>query len=286
MNFRFADNVHLQLCDAINSLLPSAQEARIAVAFVKYSGLRLVEPALDKCLERGGHVEFIVGLDFRTTDAQSLRALFKRAASGSQCHLYCYSDPSDYVNAYHPKLYLFDINQTASCIIGSSNLTQGGLKDNVEVNVILEFGKQDDALETIRDIYAQIKYRPSRFAPDVEYIDAYEDTVKEAGSYARRTGNDKGIRKALDFLRQKELSLPKPFVAPDTLGGWQKLVFEKLPPSTFSTSYLYQYAAEFQAVYPDNLHIEPKIRQVLQQLRDLGLVIHLGEGIWVKRTAS
>ena len=89
MNVQFADNVRLRLVDVLNSLLPNTEDARIAVAFVKYSGLRLIEPAVDKCLENGGRVEFVVGLDFRTTDAQSLRALracFKRRVKWPHVH--------------------------------------------------------------------------------------------------------------------------------------------------------------------------------------------------------
>ncbi|MCA1553495.1 MAG: hypothetical protein LC737_03865, partial [Chloroflexi bacterium] len=63
----------------------------------------------------------------------------------------------------------------------------------------------------------------------------------------------------------------------------QKLVYDKLPPNEFSTDSLYPHAPEFQRAYPDNKNIDAKIRQVLQQLRDLGLITHRGQGRWLKQ---
>lgn len=132
MNLQFVDNVSVKLDQSLNVALPESRRVHIAVAFVKYSGVRLIEMALDKCLDRGGQVEFIMGLDFRTTDAQSLRALHTRSNRNPQLRIYCYSDPADNVESYHPKLYLLDMPTAVKGIIGSSNLTQGGLRDNAE----------------------------------------------------------------------------------------------------------------------------------------------------------
>lgn len=46
---------------------------------------------------------------------------------------------------------------------------------------------------------------------------------------------------------------------------------------------MYRYVEEFQKHYPENKHIDAKIRQVLQQLRDLGFIVHLGQGRWRQR---
>lgn len=63
----------------------------------------------------------------------------------------------------------------------------------------------------------------------------------------------------------------------------QKMVYAKLPDHEFSTNDLYQYADEFRDSFPHNRFIQAKTRQVLQQLRDLGLIIHLGQNRWMKR---
>jgi hypothetical protein len=60
------------------------------------------------------------------------------------------------------------------------------------------------------------------------------------------------------------------------------LVFEKLPHGEFKTRDLYEFEEEFRIHYPRNRHIKYKIRQVLQQLKDLGLIKHLKEETWIR----
>jgi HKD family nuclease len=239
----------------------------------------MIEEPLKKCLDNGGDVEFVIGLDFYTTDAavlQNLRALSK---SYPKFGFYCFSDPSDNIVTYHPKLYLFESEGLVKSIVGSSNLTKGGLSENIEINVFLEFERETEKAENIFDIYARIKYQPSRFVPDDEYIQAYQLVVEKAGKPQYRRLETKI---ALERLRELEKNLPKPYTDPIKLHGWQKLVFSRLPDDKFQTSDLYKYASEFVQTYPENKNIEAKIRQVLQQLRDMGIILHFGEGYWKK----
>lgn len=283
MDIQFIDNVSITLEGVLLSMLPEARKVRVAVAFVKYSGIRLLQPALNQCLEQNGQIEFIIGLDFRTTDAESLRALLSLAKQTPKFHLLCFSDPGDKVQSYHPKLYLLDRPKSVVGIIGSSNLTQGGLRSNVEVNVALEFRPDDDKLEPLRDMYSRLKYQPTRFTPDDEYIDAYADLTQRIERVSsRKAYADANVSKALSTLREKEQQLPGPFASPVKLTAWQKMVYAKLPDEEFATTDLYQYADEFRNVFPQNRFIEAKTRQVLQQLRDLGVIIHAGQNRWIK----
>jgi type II restriction enzyme len=50
----------------------------------------------------------------------------------------------------------------------------------------------------------------------------------------------------------------------------------------FTNEDIYAFERELQALHPGNQNIRPKIRQQLQVLRDLGLLIHLRNGIWRK----
>jgi len=45
---------------------------------------------------------------------------------------------------------------------------------------------------------------------------------------------------------------------------------------------MYIYENEFQKFYPQNRHIKDKIRQILQQLRDLKLLKHIATDKWEK----
>ncbi|WP_376786183.1 hypothetical protein [Enterococcus italicus] len=47
-------------------------------------------------------------------------------------------------------------------------------------------------------------------------------------------------------------------------------------------SEVYRYKDRLQLAHPENNHIEAKIRQVLQHLRDMGLIEFIGEGSYRK----
>ena len=53
-----------------------------------------------------------------------------------------------------------------------------------------------------------------------------------------------------------------------------------VPTNTFTTADAYAFTRELERLHPDNRHVRDKIRQQLQVLRDLGLLIHIGRGVW------
>lgn len=168
------DNSINKLSTIINQEFLTAYEARLATAFLKQSGLQLIESSKDSCLSNGNKVEFIVGLDFRTTEVEPLRNLLKKAENNDNFNLFCYSDPSDNVETFHPKLYLFRNKNRLRAIVGSSNLTRGGLQDNVELNVVLDFpDTYSEEAQPFCDFYSRIKFSPTCFVPDEEYINLY-----------------------------------------------------------------------------------------------------------------
>lgn len=50
----------------------------------------------------------------------------------------------------------------------------------------------------------------------------------------------------------------------------------------FNLQNIYDYENYLKNLYPSNNNIRPKIRQVLQQLRDIGLIKFLGSGSYKK----
>jgi type II restriction enzyme len=57
-------------------------------------------------------------------------------------------------------------------------------------------------------------------------------------------------------------------------------VVESLPNRPFSNDEIYASEMKLAAIYPDNHHIRPKIRQQLQVLRDRGLLRQVERGVW------
>ena len=69
------------------------------------------------------------------------------------------------------------------------------------------------------------------------------------------------------------------------LKGWQLIVYQIIENHfncEFNLGDIYEFQGELKKVYPDNFHIEDKIRQVLQQLRDKGLIDFLDKGSYRK----
>ena len=52
------------------------------------------------------------------------------------------------------------------------------------------------------------------------------------------------------------------------------------PSESFTTAEVYAFERELEKLHPDNRHVRDKIRQQLQVLRDLGLLLHVERGIW------
>ena len=53
-----------------------------------------------------------------------------------------------------------------------------------------------------------------------------------------------------------------------------------VPTNTFTTADTYSFTRELEKLHPDNRHVRDKIRQQLQVLRDMGLLLHVERGLW------
>lgn len=263
--------------------MPGASDLRFAVAFLSASGLSLIEPCLRRSFIAGGRVEFLVGLDFLTTEPDALRMLNDMTQAGLPITCYCYSDPFTHAAPmYHPKLYLMANSEQITAVVGSSNLTRGGLKDNVEVNTVILADANDETISDVYAVYNKLKFEQPRVQPDGEFVRLYEALHVNARRKTKAALSDVETRQLKRQLATKIESLRRPTPTAADLFGWQRLVFERLPDGAFRPSDLYGFERDFQRYYPDNKNIRPKIRQILQQLRGLGLLRHVATNVWEK----
>ncbi len=280
----FTDNIKSTLLDALHLRISKAKALNFAVAFMKFSGLHLIEECLKECLKNNGKAEFLVGLDFKTTEPSALRILNGMSKSGMNLKLFCFSDPvTDDAPVYHPKIYIIRGAANVLVSIGSSNLTAGGLRDNVEVNAIIKAKIRDEIVSDVYGLYNRLKSQQYKFEPDAEYIEEYEKLYKIVQKKNKQILQKPEIKSKIIELKEKESTLLKPALTVDDLFGWQKLVYERIPEvEVFRTSDMYDYELEFQKYYPANKHIRDKIRQILQQLRDIKILKHISEDKWSK----
>lgn len=117
----------------LNSLfdVPELQSVICSVAFVNEGGVTEIEERMNQFASR---TMVIAGIRNGITSYQGLRRL--RSIIGNR--LYVFDTGTRYI-LFHPKLYLAVGNLVGKLIIGSANLTLGGLSNNVEASVIADF---------------------------------------------------------------------------------------------------------------------------------------------------
>lgn len=203
-------NRDYRIGDVICQRLQNAEQTQIAVAFLKYSGINVIDRSLRQCLDDGGSVELIAGLDFKTTDPKSIRYFLDLGKKYPKTRFYCFGDrgqnKTDII--FHPKIYLFSKGQEKTSIVGSTNLTRGGLTDNFEVNTIFTEEKNPVYYAQLQAIYDSVKYADSIFSPDEEYLQRYSDVYGAFSKNDDKASQDPGLQKDIREIQEKEGQLP------------------------------------------------------------------------------
>ena len=182
----------------------------------------------------------------------------------------------------HAKTYIFDSRRA---IITSANLTMGGFKNNYECGVLI-----DDA-KTVSDL-------KSDFLTIFKDEERVSVVTEEIVSITEEILNKIPKEKKVKFEKsEKDLFPERVYEAEDdlydagvetitrTLSGWRLDIFNiisQIPANIFNLEQAYIYKNQLQKMHPENLNIEAKIRQQLQELRDLGLIEFMGKGIYRK----
>jgi len=206
---QIVSNTNYPIGKIINQELQNSLETQIAVAFLKRSGIKTIEESLMMSLEKGGKFELIVGLDFKTTDPNAMKFFIDLRKQYKEAHFYCFGDKGDNKNdiVFHPKIYLFRNSKETVSIVGSTNLTQGGLMTNFEVNTIFN-EKQPIYYSQLQAIYNSVKYTDSLFTPDEEYLCQYSDVYKAITTNEEKAKKDEGVKKVIQQMTEKEAKLP------------------------------------------------------------------------------
>lgn len=280
MDIKVIDNSKLKMIDKLNQSIGESHRIRFAVAFAKISGFSLIKDSLNGFFKKSGTAIFLLGLDFSSTDPQVLRDLFAYQESSNLCELLCYRGNQQETTSYHPKIYLFDgVNDQNIAIIGSSNLTRGGLVSNIEANVMISSFGESEIISDLSDTFLRLRLDKDRVIPNIGFIEKYEELYK-----LNKKGKNIRQQKQFKELIEIEKQLPKPRLIANDLSGWMKLVYDRLPDTPFSTSDIYNFEDSFKNIYPDNQNIKAKIRQQLQYLRDYELLENPTRNSWKKRS--
>lgn len=147
--------------DAVRELfnLPDIRKVVLSVAFVSESGVDQIATQLQA---HSAQVTVFAGIRNDITSHQGLKRL--HAISGS---LYVVDTGSRMV-VFHPKLYMVRGKSHARLLLGSANLTLGGLNNNIEAGMLLHLDLSDSNDKAIVDgIEAQLAVLPTDYPGNI-----------------------------------------------------------------------------------------------------------------------
>lgn len=158
----------------------------MATAWAKRSGLSRIATSIRGLRERGGIAEAVIGVD---EGGASLEGLQLAAELFSPVHVF--HDPGP--RTFHPKLYIVESATEATAIVGSGNLTKGGLFTNYEAAVALDLdlASEDDAqtLSQLREYYDALLGSGSACQPlDDELIQHLSEVAVISSESAQNRG--------------------------------------------------------------------------------------------------
>lgn len=117
------------------------------VAFVSTGGLKNIIDQMLAFKEAGGEIKLYLGVNLNATSKEALEKLLEH-----EIESYVVYSPNNII--YHPKIYAFEGDENTRAIIGSSNLTESGLFQNIEASVCVDFESDDEnGSEFLADIY-------------------------------------------------------------------------------------------------------------------------------------
>jgi HKD family nuclease len=191
------ENDSTALGDALSDACSGATRARIAVAFAKGSGLAAA-PSLERLAASGGEVQLLAGVDFQLTDLDAV-SRFDRPPSVAKVYLHPFGEERV---VFHPKVYLLESDEIATAIVGSSNLTAGGLSGNVEANVMIRAAPDHAAIVRVREFHQKLWHSAFAYPVTKEFRETY------GRLQSRRHAVELSLRRESDFARaHRELRL-------------------------------------------------------------------------------
>lgn len=182
MSTSVIQNSERALGEVMRTELNGADKFCAASAFLNSGGLDAVFPAIEGILEGEGAVSIVHGADFRITDPNAIDRLVALADHYARMtyrvHLGWDLSQS---HRFHPKLYFWTADYSSyTAVVGSSNLTYGGLFSNTEVNTIIRGSVGEGPIGQCLSIFDGILAHPSLVNPSRDFVDKYSELYRRA----------------------------------------------------------------------------------------------------------
>ncbi len=169
-------------------------------------------------------------------------------------------------SSLHAKIYIFDDKKA---VITSWNLTGWWMISNFEYWIYI-----DDLYlvhDIVDDFYGLWHHENAWEVKEKNILDV-QNLLKSLKKQPKIKLPDYTIS---DIVQDEKIIFSSDDISMSWLKGWKKHVFvavDKIQKNTFTLAEVLWFKDYFVSQYPDNQFIDDKVRQILQQLRDLGLI--------------
>ena len=138
---------------------PDYGKINVAVAYVKETGLDVLDSMKVK-IDRG-----IVGDAFAITQPKALRRLLNEGSSIRMAQVS--------TGTFHPKLYMVPYDDSLGAIVGSANLTGGGLEANEEASIALRGHNNEAPIPNLLEYFKGL-WDANAVVLNQDWLDQYE----------------------------------------------------------------------------------------------------------------
>jgi phosphatidylserine/phosphatidylglycerophosphate/cardiolipin synthase-like enzyme len=184
------------------------------------------------------------------------------------------------VHNLHAKLFVIDDR----AIITSGNLTPGGLRNNLEYGVLIS----DEHVREIKRDYLTIFNNPEYPKITLKVLDK-ADAILQSIPKEKQVKIKISDKSLFDEIINDENHEEKFEGGTESvlrnLSPWEQDVFvclTNLSNDVFTLRDVYQFEKHLSKLHPRNQNVQAKIRQQLQQLRDVGLLEFIRPGLYKK----
>lgn len=187
----------------VTEMMKGAKQVFICMAYLKMSGLVLIQKAIDKALKSGAHLTVIVGTDQYITEPQALKSLFSKIKNHKSCKGFLVQQGG--ASTFHPKVYFVKKGSVAEALVGSANITGGGLKSNVEASVYAKMNIASRFCKELQSFIEELRDARSSIPFNIVAISQYEaryQIYNKQRNQAERTAK----REARELV---EINMPK-----------------------------------------------------------------------------
>jgi hypothetical protein len=133
-------------------LLKSAKKVWMFVAYLGNTGMDEIFEALRTACDRSLDFELYCGLSQCVTNPDALLRVLKIFGKAKAARLYLWNQQQ----TFHPKVYCFFSEDDVTFVVGSANLTGGGMKNNLEVSAIQTVPLDSDAARAMENLRSEI----------------------------------------------------------------------------------------------------------------------------------